>query len=346
MAYPLTNYLGNHFISLLLVVGLTGCGGGGGGSSGGSGGVATTAQPPLAITSANAETTSGEVAESGSNTIGVGSVGGGVFTGAVLSAADRPGLSEIGRWAVDKLIAERGRLTPSLSAVVYTDTLACTGGGSIGITWNDADNDSDFSTGDTFTMTFNNCLEDGIRYGSGTMSMTGLSLTGDPMVVAAWSLGVTLGFTDVQFSIGVESVRINGDMSLSMQTSDGVNVTTVVAGTTLSTRENSQTNTLRNFNFTYTENLSTLAFSLTYSGTVDIGRVSGRVSFATTTPFTGNDVLLNWPTSGELVITGANSSTVTLLAQGGDNVRLDLDTNGDAVTDQSISTTWTALAAL
>src|SRR5690606_38568358 len=134
--------------------------------------------------------------------------------------------------------------------------------------------------------------------------------------------------------------------SFSIATPDGDDFEVDMGGTSLAYRIGGYTTTLRNFAFSYTEVVSSGAFNLDYAGTLDIGSLAGRVSFTTTAPFTGNNILEDWPTAGTLLMTGANASTLSLQALGGDNVRISVDANGDGAVDQTIDTTWTALAAI
>lgn len=337
-----------YYLSLTaFVASLSACGGGsGGGSPGTPGGTTSTVQPQLAISSGNAEVATGEVVDTGSTAIGGGSIGSDAVTGVQLNVGQGSGLNQIARWSIEQIRSHRGQLLAAVSAVVVNTTENCTGGGSVALSWNDADDNNDLSTGDSFSLSFNNCVEDGMRLSSGTIGLSNLVLNGDPSVMGPWSLSASLSFASVQISEGGQTARINGDMSIAAQTTDGVTVSSTVSGTTLSISENSVVKSLRNFNFSYQENQNTLAFSLNYSGTLDIGRLSGRVSFQTSTPFTGTDIINSWPTDGVLVMTGANNATITLTAQGGDAVRLDLDTNGDSAVDQTINTTWTALATI
>jgi hypothetical protein len=65
------------------------------------------------------------------------------------------------------------------------------------------------------------------------------------------------------------------------------------------------------------------------------------VRYTTPVQFTGFDV--DFPSTGELLVSGNNSS-VRLVALDNVNVRIDLDNDGNGTVDESIQTTWLALA--
>ncbi len=326
-----------------LICGLTACGGGGGGGDSAPA-TGSTVFPALALTSGNSQSASSEVTTTGSETIGAGSIGSSVITGAVVDTGNRPSLAELARWSLETLHDKRNQLVPSVSGVVINETVACTSG-SLSLSWNDADNDNEFSSGDSFSITFNNCFEMGATI-SGSLSMSGFTITGEPYIDSVWSMGASFTFTALTINDGGDSARVDGGMSFSIAAPGDDNIEVLLSGSSLAYREGNHTSTLRNFTFGYTEGINSGLYSLEYSGIIDIGSLSGRVTFATTTPFTGSDILDGWPSAGTLVITGANATTVTLEALGGDNVRLSIDSNGDSGVDGFIDTTWTSLAAI
>ena len=331
--------------SAMLVCAVAACGGGGGGSGTPTpGGTTTTAYSALALTAGNAEVVSAEVVGAGSDTVGVGSITASVITGVVVEAGDRPALAEVARWSLETLDDLRDRMIPAAVGVVVNDVVACTSG-SVSVSWDDADNDSEFSSGDGFTMTFNNCVELGVIT-NGSLAISSFSITGDPDVDIAWDMAAVFTFTALTLDDGVDSARVDGAMNFSVATLDSDDFTGAINGTSLAYRAGGYTNTLRSFSYSFTEELSSGLYSLNYDGTLDMGSLTGRVTFATTTPFTGSNLVEDWPTAGTLLITGASASTVTLDALGGDTIRLSVDANGDGGVDQTINTTWTALAAL
>lgn len=321
---------------------LAGCGGGGGGSGAG------TAVPSAAVTltSSNASQAAGDATDASTESVGAGGAGTVLFTGVVTqNGGGGTSVADLIRAQVLRLDSLSGQVAPPLATgAVTTVNDACSSGGSFSATWDDADNDGEFSSGDSFTVTFSGCVEDGTTLNGG-MSLTGFTLTGDPSVVAPWSLGADVGFDNVSVSEGGASASINGDVGLTAQSSDGIDVSSRLSGSSLSLAIAGKTLTLSSFAFIYNEDLNTLAFSLDMDATLQSSTLNGNMTLTTPTPLTGID-LSTFPDAGILQINGANNSRVTLTATGGDTVRLDIDSNGDGVIDETQSTTWTALEAL
>ncbi len=87
-------------------------------------------------------------------------------------------------------------------------------------------------------------------------------------------------------------------------------------------------------------------FELSYSGTLESGRLGGAVRYETVVPFTGPYV--GYPDAGELLVTGANESNVRLIALSASDVRLEIDEDGDGVVDTNgtLVMTWENLEGL
>ena len=321
---------------------LAGCGGGGGGSGGG------TAVPSGAVTltSDNAQQAAGDAADANEGAVGGGGAGTTLFTGVVTQdSGGGTSVAELIRAQVLRLDRLSGQVAlPLATGAVTTVNDTCSGGGSFSATWDDADNDGEFSSGDSFTVTFSGCVEDGATLDGG-MSLTGFTLTGDPSVVAPWSLGADVGFDNLSISEGGTSASIDGDVSLTADTPDGVAISSRLSGSSLTLAIAGKSLTLSSFTFDYTEDLNTLAFSLSVSGTLQSTALNGSVTLSTPTLFTGIDIN-TFPTAGTLQIDGASNSRVSLTATGGDSVQLDIDNEGDGIIDDTQFTTWTALEAL
>jgi hypothetical protein len=86
--------------------------------------------------------------------------------------------------------------------------------------------------------------------------------------------------------------------------------------------------------------LEPFPYTQTSSGTLNSTLLSGVVSYATPVDFEGSG--LDYPDVGEFLVTGSNSSS-RLTAIDNVNVRIDIDTDGNGTTDETIDTTWAAL---
>jgi hypothetical protein len=81
------------------------------------------------------------------------------------------------------------------------------------------------------------------------------------------------------------------------------------------------------------------------SGTITSEDLVGSFAYESVTPdvFLLDNQSTTGPYSGELLIKASDGSTMTMVALNDFNVRLDLDFNGDSITDEQIMTTWAIL---
>lgn len=322
--------------AMCLAVALSACGGGGGG--GGS-----TASAPVAVTAANASQVASTSYEASSALQGAGSGGVGALTGAVVqTSATRVDL-------MGAIVSQIGNIEPLLSAAPVpavtgaqvSASVSCTNGGTVSLSLNDVNNDQQLSTGETASISFSACDEGGILL-NGSLGLTNVTVTGDIATpLAAYSLQVTVtasGFTAVENG---QTAGLNGGFVLSQSTSDGVSFSSSISGTSMQVTEAGVTVTLTNFQSDGTSNDSTGAFRLSTNATVSSSVLGGSVTIVTDTPFQGTAP--DYPSSGQATITGANGTTVTLIALDSVNVRLQINSDGVPGVDQTIDTTWAAL---
>jgi len=97
--------------------------------------------------------------------------------------------------------------------------------------------------------------------------------------------------------------------------------------------------TLSAFQLSSTENGA--AYTHDMNATVSSSEIGGSVTIVTDATFQGVDP--NDPFTGQATITGANNSSVTLIAMDEVNVTLEVDADGDAIPEDIIPTTWDAL---
>jgi len=317
-------------VSVLLVA----CGGGGGSGDGGN---VTTSSAPVTISAANAEEVAAASYKTTAGLEGGGSGATGFLTGAVTQTAS-PGID-----LVDVLISKAKTLpqlasanpAASLTGVVVSETIACTNSGSITITFDDTDNDQQLSTGDSMSFNASNCSEDGMIM-NGSVSMNGVNVSGDPLS-PPYSMQLTIQANNFTVTESVESVALNGSMTMAESTSDGVSYTYSITGSSIEVTEGGVSASLTNFNIQSTED--TLAYTLDLNATVSSPEIGGSVTIVTDTIFQG-DSLADYPSSGQATITGANNSRVTLIAMGPNNVRLEIDEDGNGTAETFIDTTW------
>jgi len=321
-------------VSVLLVA----CGGGGGSGDGGN---VTTSSAPVTISAANAEEVAAASYKTTAGLEGGSSGATGFLTGAVTQTVS-PGID-----LVDVLISKAKTLpqlasanpAASLTGVVVSETIACTNSGSITITFDDTDNDQQLSTGDSMSFNASNCSEDGMIM-NGSVSMNGVNVSGDPLS-PPYSMQLTIQANNFTVTESVESVALNGSMTMAESTSDGVSYTHSITGSSIQVTEGGVSASLSNFSIEATEDNNTLTYTLDLNATISSSELGGSVTIVTDTVFAGIEP--NEPSSGQATITGANNSRVTLIAMGADNVRLEIDEDGNGTAETFIDTTWGAL---
>lgn len=83
--------------------------------------------------------------------------------------------------------------------------------------------------------------------------------------------------------------------------------------------------------------------TMTASGTADSSELGGVVEYSTPTMFQAFDN--DYPSSGELLVTGANGATVRLIVIDNVDIRIEFDSDGMAPPDETIDTTWVAFTS-
>lgn len=247
---------------------------------------------------------------------------------------------------LDKLSQIKSQLASNMvtAAALYNGGGQCSGGGTASFTWNDADDNGNLSTGDTFTFTFTNCVEaEGTINGS--LTITGLTIIGDPYF-GPYSRKATLKFSKFRVSAGGESLGVNGSYMVSLATDDQVTFTTTASSSSLSfvhtVATDSRTITLRDYSATSIYDANTRETSVTFKETIVDSVLGGGIAIATLTPFKIG-YYDSYPYTGSLMITGKNNSSITLTAIDSTNVDLDIDADGDGAAEVTIHTTWVAL---
>ncbi|MCC8401479.1 hypothetical protein LJ655_06150 [Paraburkholderia sp. MMS20-SJTN17] len=231
-----------------------------------------------------------------------------------------------------------------VAGVTTSAASACASGGTISVSVTAA-NPGIVSNGDSMTITANSCSENGevingqLTYGFNNLSGTIGSST-------QWSATLTLNYNNLTLQSGGITIAANGDMSLGYSQTDSQHATATVSGSSLQmnlTQSNgtviSRKLTAYSFNGSIagTTNTSSANFTLTGSSPT-LGSVSYTVK--TKTPFQA--IGSANPSVGSMTVT-ANNSSATLTVIDSTNVKIDIDSNGDGVIDQTINTTWADL---
>jgi hypothetical protein len=329
----------NHLNAALIlsaVAVLSACGGGSGGSD-----AAVTADP-VTISATNAEQVAGVAYDTGASLEGAGLGGAGLVTPAAVTETDAGGVDMVDV-VITQLQASQSWFAGSgtvSAAAATTMTEKCTGGGTMSFTANDADGNGELSSGDSVSATYDQCVE-GDTVLNGTFSISNIAITGD-LQTSSYSLQLTVQASNFTASQNGETSSLNGGMTLLLATNDGVSFETTVSGTSIVVTGNGASATLSAFQLQSTHDDSSGAYTLDIKATISSSEIGGAVTVVTDIPFTG--VEPNDPSDGRATITGANNTSVTLVAMSdGVAVQLYVDEDGDGDTDTMIDTRWDAL---
>ena len=221
--------------------------------------------------------------------------------------------------------------------------------GELDITLTDAVPENEFSTGDSASIEFRTCTfgtGDGALVLSGSLSFTADTVSGSGEGPFAYSL--TVEFDDLTVVTPGGTVMVDGGFTMSLSSADGTTLVAVVSGDYLSAIAQGQgatfSGTLTDFFEERTYNSETEAYSYEMGATVVSSWIGGKVTYETTTPFTGIDP--DAPDEGVMVVTGANGGTLTITAINSTDVQLVVDTDGEAPPEATIDTTWEFLESL
>lgn len=294
-----------------LTLALAGCGGGGGG---GSDGAASSAP----LTQENAEVVAGRVVASVGALEGASSLG--------------SGLTGIGGGFL-------GRRTAGLT--MQMDDQACPGGGTMSVTINMALAEV-FSTSDSVSADFSGC-----RFSpEETMSLNGgvtflvTQASGNPNS-PPFDFTLAYDFDSLQASApGESTVGIDGGFSARLRSNDGISHDATVTASSVRVSDGANWITLSGYVFDATHNEDTGEFEVAVTGTLRSAALGGAVSFDTLIPLTG---IGDFPSAGEVLITGAESSSILVRVLAENAVELQVDEDGDGIVDVVITTTWETL---
>lgn len=247
-------------------------------------------------------------------------------------------------------------------------TVACDISGFITVTITDRDRSGTITVGDFISANFSSCalitgtVSGGIQ---GTINNAVGTDVGSVSSANDWVFNISGDFINLRINDNNISIRINGDGAVNVAFTfatlqlDSTTTTTMATFTT----NNDQCGSIQNSDITsLAENATTnpVAYTATVNPagamTVASSAFGGAVTAQTTTEFGGIENLddsgdgaideyfveLDSPDSGVLKIIGLMSTaTVNIVAN--NMVRIDVDENGDEITDQVINTTWDAL---
>lgn len=318
-------------VSLGVALLAAGCGGGGGGSSSGL----TIPTAAVQINTTNAPTVAKSALTPAQGLVKSGSGAAGVVGMVAQVSGHSRSILDISLAEFNRALSLR--FPPAVTGVNQSVTISCSGGGNVVGTIQDRDSSNSFTVGDILTMVFHSCVEpssiggNSTTNGSATFSITSAS-GALGMGITPFSAAFTLTFSNFTNTDNVTHLTdtINGDISFST-VNDGANTTGTMSGTSLR-MDNSVDGafSMTSYSFSFTEaNVLSLSSPFSFSVNMTIASVlaNGSVTITTTTAFTG--VGAGDPSAGEMVITGANNSALTLTAlPDGVHVQIVVDNDG------------------
>ncbi len=195
--------------------------------------------------------------------------------------------------------------------------------------------------GDSFRIEYDFCDEGAGEVIDGLIDLTVADFSGD-LLSQMYLLAMDAVITDLQVATAADSVTGNGDATVTLDTLQAPFVEAGVAGTSLRLDANASSETLSNYTSrqTFDGNQVPAEYTLAASGTLNSTQLPGNVAYGTGPAFVGLGA--NYPHSGVLVVQG-DASSVRLVAVDNQNVRIEIDTNGDGTVDETIEMTWDEL---
>lgn len=300
-------------------IGLVACSGGGGG-----GGTAAPITANAVITSQNAPAIAGAVVGAASGTQSLGDLGGlaGVSDPAALPVHEAP-----------------AGAPPTAAVTIGPEITDCAVDGTQTFMAEIA-NPETMSSGDSISLLFALCDEGDGTVMNGGFDFVVQSFQGDPLTGAfLFSVGVTV--TDLSMTEGGETETLSGSMNLTVDTLNPPASAISVYASSLDVVSGVETASLTEFSIVTTVDplAGTTLFEM--NGYLMSSEFTGDVHLATTAPLQLDG--LGEPSTGELVITGADGATITVRVVSAQQVELDLDLDGDGSLDEMQVTTWADL---
>lgn len=203
-------------------------------------------------------------------------------------------------------------------------------------------NPNTLTVGDQITAIYDNCDDNEGYVISGEVDLTVAAVQGD-INTDVFLLGFDVVLSDVAITEGTETVTANGDFTLTLDSLNFPVIALSLAGSELQFGAAGEVITLTDFDHFLEVDAGVFPDTKLAEilGRLDSQTLGGTVDYETIVPLQaiGDDD----PYTGELLITGADDSTVRVVIIDSANVTLEIDANGDGVVDEYVDTTWAAL---
>ena len=200
------------------------------------------------------------------------------------------------------------------------------------------------TAGDTIVIEFDNCDQGLGEVLNGRIEMTVVTFSGDLLVTGLYQLEMDVQLVDFRVTTATDEILQNGDSTVTLDNTGMPIVTVGISGNSLATVTSTTTQIISNFSTAQTVDTSVVPepYTMDTAGTVDSTALGGMIDY--TTPVTFQGAGDGYPFAGELLVTGAENASIRLVALDDTNVRIDTDTDGDGIVDNSETTTWDDIA--
>jgi len=318
---------------------LAACGGGG-----------SDAPTPTGVKISSANQTS--AARAGVNTgLSVAMAQGALGSGAAVApaAAGRAhALASLVRQAVDGATRKSAASLGAHPAVLSSASMNCAVGGTVSSSFDDKDGNLMVSAGDVISATFSQCRNSTTNTVNGAVVIT---IAANPVVTGSTSqLSVNAQFQALAIVDDGSSYTVNGSVAVAETDNDVTTNTVVTVGTgglSLATAFTGYNDDITlGAGLTVTSALADDGSfgSVSVAGTVTSSLLGGPVTIATPVALSGPGADA-YPSTGQMLITGASGSKVRLTVLDNTQVKLELDADGDGTFESSSTVAWSTLVA-
>lgn len=195
------------------------------------------------------------------------------------------------------------------------------------------------TAGDDITVVSDACDDDTGEVITGTIDFVVDTFSGS-LLTGLYLLIMDVDLVDFEVTTAADTIMSNGDSEVTIDTTGTPMMSRSVSGMSVTGAGLQRSVTITGFSSAQTVDTSVQPEPYTFaaSGTFDSSDLGGTVDYATPVTFQGMGA--EYPFAGELLITGANGTSIRLIANDNVNVTIEVDSDGNGNVDLSIPTTW------